>query len=90
MDKHFLANAEALVSLTEQYAQIKALIHGHVHSPLRQLIGENSTLSYGCPSTCWQWEMQLAFGVSNDAPGYQVIELHEDGVVDVSIERVEH
>jgi len=34
--------------------------------------------------------MQLAFGVSNDAPGYQVIELHEDGVVDVSIERVEH
>lgn len=90
MDKHFLANAEALVSLTEQYAQVKALIHGHVHSPLRQLIGENSTPSYGCPSTCWQWEMQLGFGVSNDAPGYQVIELQEDGVVDVSIERVEH
>jgi len=88
MDKHSLANAERVVSLSEQYSQIKALIHGHVHSPLRQNIGQSNTPSFGCPSTCWQWEMQPEFGVSNALPGYQVVHLTNDGDVKVSVKRV--
>lgn len=89
MDKHFLSNAQRVVTLTEEHPQIKALIHGHVHSPLRQKIGANNTPSYGSPSTCWQWEMQSEFGVSNEASGYQVVNLMDDGSVDVVVNRVE-
>ncbi|WP_394223712.1 metallophosphoesterase [Alteromonas gracilis] len=88
MDKHFLANAKRVVSLSERYPQVKALIHGHVHSPLRQHIGQGATPSFGSPSTCWQWEMQQEFGVSHELPGYQVISLFDDGGITVSIERV--
>lgn len=85
MDKHFLANAQHLELLINEYPQIKALIHGHIHSPLRQKIGANSTPSYGSPSTCWQWQMRAEFGVSEASPGYQVINLMDDGTVDVRV-----
>lgn len=89
MDKHELTSAQKIVALTEKYSQIKILIHGHVHSPLRQSISINDTPSYGSPSTCWQWKMQAEFGVCNEAPGYQVVELHEHGAVNVTVKRVE-
>ncbi|MEC8903971.1 MAG: metallophosphoesterase [Pseudomonadota bacterium] len=88
MDKHSLVDAQRLVSLTDEYPQIKALLHGHVHSPLRQQIGVNKTLSYASPSTCWQWEMRPEFGVSNEAPGYQVMSLMDGGSVGVKVVRV--
>ena len=87
MDKHSLVDAQRLVSLTDEYPQLKAFLHGHVHSPLRQQIGKHNTPSYGAPSTCWQWEMRPEFGVSNEAPGYQVMNLMDDGSVDVSVVR---
>jgi len=83
-----LVDAQRLVSLTDEYPQIKAFLHGHVHSPLRQLIGVNKTLSYASPSTCWQWEMRPEFGVSNEAPGYQVMSLMDGGTVGVKVVRV--
>jgi len=88
MDKHSLVDAQGLVSLTDEYPQIKAFLHGHVHSPLRQQIGKHNTPSYGSPSTCWQWEMRPDFGVSNEAPGYQVMNLMGDGTVNVTVVRV--
>ena len=88
MDKHFLINAERLVSLADDHPQLRAFVHGHVHSPLRQHVGKHQTPSYGSPSTCWQWEMQHEFGVSSDAPGYQVFKLNDDGSVDVRVIRV--
>ena len=88
MDKHFLANAKRLELLINEYPQIKALVHGHIHFPLRQKIGANNTPSYGSPSTCWQWQMRAEFGVSEDAPGYQVINLMDDGTVDVRVTEV--
>lgn len=88
MDKHFLANAQHLELLINEYPQIKALIHGHIHSPLRQYIGTNSTPSYGSPSTCWQWRMRTEFGVSEDSPGYQLINLMDNGTVDVRVAEV--
>ena len=88
MDKHALHNAKALEGLVSRTKQVKALIHGHIHSSLRQHIGDNATPSYGAPSTCWQWEMQAEFGVSREAPGYQIISLHSDGIVEVDVKRL--
>lgn len=87
MDKHFLDNREAVEQLSSDFSQIKAIIHGHIHFPLRQQIGSANTPSYGCPSTCWQWQMQAKFGVSDEAPGYQVVELSSNGDVAVETKR---
>ncbi|BFT29119.1 3',5'-cyclic-AMP phosphodiesterase [Alteromonas sp. D210916BOD_24] len=88
MDKHALHNAQSLEVFVSRTAQVKALIHGHIHSSLRQHIGDSATPSYGCPSTCWQWEMQAEFGVSREAPGYQILSLHSDGIVEVDVKRL--
>ena len=88
MDKHSLANGQQIAALIDEHPQVKAVIHGHVHSPLRQQIGVNKTRSYASPSTCWQWEMRPEFGASNEAPGYQVMSLMDDCTVDVKVVRV--
>lgn len=88
MDKHVLEKSERVELLVSQHSNIKALLHGHVHSPIRQRVGELGTPSFGCPSTCWQWAMQDAFGTSNEAPGYQCVALGDDGTVHVEVKRV--
>lgn len=88
MDKHNLVNAEDLIQWLEDVKGIANVIHGHVHSSLRQCVGKRRINSYGCPSTCWQWEMQPDFAVSNERPGYQVIELHDNGHAEVTVKRI--
>ena len=89
MDKHSLFKAELIEAMASKYAQIKGFIHGHVHHPLRQQVGNYDTPSFGAPSTCWQWEMQATFGVSENNPGYQVIQLHNNGSVRCEVHRIE-
>lgn len=89
MDKHRLFNAERIEAMASKYAQIKGFIHGHVHHPLRQQVGDYKTPSFGAPSTCWQWEMQTTFGVSENSPGYQVIQLHSDGGLSCEVYRTD-
>ena len=88
MDKHALAGAEYIEALVSRQSGIKAVLHGHVHSPIRQHIGERGTPSYGCPSSCWQWAMQETFGTSEESPGYQQFTLCYDGTVEVNVRRV--
>ena len=89
MDKHRLFNAERIDAMASKYTQIKGFIHGHVHHPLRQQVGGHETPSFGSPSTCWQWEMQTTFGVSESNPGYQVIQLHSDGSLSCEVYRTD-
>lgn len=88
MDKHELVNADAFALWLEGLPQIRAVLHGHVHSPLRQVIGANNCLSFGAPSTCWQWELTPDFNVSAEGPGYQLFSLYDDGNLECEIKRV--
>lgn len=89
MDKHLLRGADAITTLLSQHSQIKAVLHGHVHAPLRYALGAHDTPVYGCPSTCWQWAMQEEFSVTNEAPGYQLIHLGDDGSVNAEVRRIQ-
>ena len=88
MDKHALEGAEQIEALASAQPGIKAVLHGHVHSPIRQSIGHYATPSFGCPSSCWQWAMEEAFGISNEDPGYQSIMLSDNGDITVDVRRV--
>ncbi|WP_421133543.1 metallophosphoesterase family protein [Alteromonas sp. A079] len=88
MDKHELVNADEFVTWLDTQPQIRAILHGHVHSPLRQVIGNNRCLSFGAPSTCWQWELTPDFNTSAEGPGYQLFSLYDDGNLMCEVKRV--
>jgi len=89
MDNHSLSDAGLIEQLASNHNVLKVIVHGHVHSPLRYALGNSNTPVFGCPSTCWQWAMQSDFGVTNEAPGYQLIQLSDDGSVSVKVIRVD-
>lgn len=88
MDNHSLSDAGLIEQLASNYSALKVIVHGHVHAPLRYTLGDFNTPVYGCPSTCWQWAMQSDFGVTNEVPGYQLIQLSDDGSVGVKVVRI--
>jgi len=89
MDKHDLANAGEFLSWVEEGIPLAAIIHGHVHSPLRYTLGTNNKVPVmGCPASCWQWEMSPEFALSDEQPGYQLIRLHGDGTLTCDIKRI--
>ena len=88
MDTHNLQNPEHLIYWLKQQAAVKALIHGHVHTPLRQCVEATKTPIFGAPSTSWQWQMSADFAVSKLAPGYQILTLYPTGNLSVEIERI--
>jgi len=68
---------------------IRGIIHGHVHYPIFDELGEEHKVPvFGAPSTCWQWAMTSDFGVSELTPGGQIITLHDTGAVTRHIERL--
>ncbi|ANB26048.1 hypothetical protein A6F57_13125 [Alteromonas stellipolaris] len=88
MDKHDLANAGEFLNWVEEGIPLVAIIHGHVHSPLRYTLGTNNKVPVmGCPASCWQWEMAPEFALSDEQPGYQLIRLHDNGTLTCDIKR---
>ncbi|MCW8090545.1 metallophosphoesterase family protein [Alteromonas sp. ASW11-130] len=86
MDTHALYNREGLIDFVKKAAQVKLLIHGHVHFPLKRTIDKKPVL--GVPSTCWQWKMTKEFNVSTEKPGLRIIDLHNDGSWTTQIRRL--
>lgn len=77
MDKHGWTNSQAFIDKTQQLAQIKVIIYGHIHQVCETRVGAADFLS--CPSTCWQWKNSQSFGISNESPGFRLINLMPDG-----------
>lgn len=88
MDTHNLRNPERLINWLKHQREVKALIHGHVHTPLRQFVDATKIPIFGAPSTSWQWQMSVDFSVSTLSPGYQILTLHPTGNLSVEIERI--
>ncbi|MDO6565754.1 metallophosphoesterase [Alteromonas sp. 1_MG-2023] len=89
MDKHDLANADVFLQWLDSGVPLAAIIHGHVHSPLRYTLGANNPIPVmGSPASCWQWGMTSDFALSNEQPGYQFIKLHDDGTLTCDIKRI--
>ena len=89
MDTHELCNASEFVTWVTQTPNIKGIIHGHVHNPLSNYVGEHHRIPVlAAPASCWQWEMTDSFSLSDEPPGYQIIALHDDGVITNDVRRI--
>ncbi len=83
MDGMRLQNHAEFLAILEQAPQVKLTVCGHLHQALHWRFG--STDLYSCPATCFQFDLPSPrFGLTDQAPGYQIIELAENGGHQVS------
>ncbi|AVB22289.1 MULTISPECIES: 3',5'-cyclic-AMP phosphodiesterase [Pseudomonas syringae group] len=82
-----LRNADALFTVLDQFAQVKALLWGHVHQEFDQV--RNGVRLLASPSTCIQFAPgSVDFKVDTLAPGYRWLRLHDDGRLETGVSRV--
>lgn len=82
-----IRNPEALFAVTDRYAQVRALLWGHIHQEFDQL--RNGVRLLASPSTCVQFAPgSEEFQVDQEAPGYRWLRLHADGRLDTAVSRV--
>ncbi|MFT4940540.1 MAG: Icc protein [Paraglaciecola sp.] len=77
MDKHEWLNRSDFIAIVRANPQVKGVIYGHIHHASEHLIGKCRLMS--APSTCWQWTNQTDFAVSDELPGFRLLELGENG-----------
>ena len=86
MDRHEWLNRAEFMKVVAAHPQVNGVIYGHIHHASEQKIG--ACLFMSAPSTCWQWAMQAEFATSDELPGFRVIELSENGLINSEIWRV--
>lgn len=87
MDRLGLRNREALNSILHRHEQVKAVLFGHIHQEFSARAGHLFYL--GAPSTCVQFKPRsLLYAVDTLPPGYRVLNLHANGMLETQIEYV--
>lgn len=82
-----IRNPDALFAVTDRYAQVKAMLWGHVHQEFDQW--RNGVRLLASPSTCVQFAPgSEEFQVDHEAPGYRWLRLHADGQLHTGVSRV--
>lgn len=87
IDQYVISNARQLLDTLSDYAQVKALVWGHVHQEFNDQHAHYSL--HATPSTCIQFKPHsAAFALDDTMPGYRWFNLHADGRLETGVERV--
>ncbi|PID43827.1 MAG: 3',5'-cyclic-AMP phosphodiesterase [Proteobacteria bacterium] len=88
LDAIGLHNRDRLFDILGQYDHVRAVLWGHIHQELDQIIDNIRYLA--TPSTCVQFAPKTRdFTVDDQAPGYRWLELHPGGDIHSGVIRVE-
>jgi len=86
MDKIGLHNRDELFEIVNRYANVRALVWGHIHQELDDEIGDLAIMA--TPSTCVQFLPESDdFAVDSSVPGYRWFSLHPNGTIDTGVIR---
>ncbi len=87
LDEQQVGNAEAFFNIIDQFANVRAIVWGHVH---QEFVGErNGVELYAVPSTCIQFKPHCErFTVDAVSPGYRWFDLYPDGRIVTEVSRV--
>lgn len=87
IDPQRVANAEQFWAALAPFAQVRAVLCGHVHQQFEVLRGDIRVIT--SPSTCVQFAPGSAdFRVDGVPPGYRWLDLYPDGRIDTEVVRV--
>ena len=82
-----LENPEDLFAVIDKYKKVQALIWGHIHQEFRTK--RRDVILYGSPSTCIQFKPgSETYARDELGPGYSVLQLYEDGRVEIDTQRL--
>ena len=85
IDRHGLQNKTQFWQAVEASCQVKAIACGHVHNgvTLSKVKGNESIPLFTCPATSVEFDRHSKdFSVTTQGPGYQVLQLNDDGNID--------
>ena len=88
LDQHILKNSQPFLDLIAPFANVRAVLAGHVHQACDIL--HNGVRFMTTPSTCVQFKPNSDdFALDTAAPGYRYLSLNKDGNISTCIERIE-
>ena len=87
MDGIGLRNADDFFSILDRHQSVRAVVYGHIHQTLDF---DRRGVRYLCtPSTCIQFKQAVTdFALDDRNPAYRWLQLHPDGRIETSVERV--
>jgi len=89
IDTMALDNPDDFFRILDHHPQVRGVLWGHVHQEFSGVRKEVKLM--GSPSTCIQFLPGSAeFAMDSLTPGFRRLELHPDGRIDTSVERVAH
>jgi Icc protein len=87
LDAWGLRNADELLNRIESDTRVKAVLCGHVHQEAD--VKQDRVRLLAAPSTCFQFRPKSSEAeLSDEAPGYRWIDLHENGEIVTGINRL--
>lgn len=87
LDRHRIANADALLAVLAGCERARGYLGGHVHQEVDQRVGALRILA--SPSTCFQFApASERFALDDAAPGWRWLTLRADGVIDTRVARL--
>ena len=74
--------------IVDQYPQVRGIFWGHIHQQFE--VDRKGVKLRSVPSTCIQFLPRSDdFALDTIAPGYRMIDLHDDGRIHTEVRRVE-
>jgi Icc protein len=88
LDTQRLADADEFFAIVDRFPEVRGIFWGHIHQQFE--IERNGVLLRSVPSTCIQFKPKSDdFALDTIAPGYRMIDLHDDGRIETEVKRVE-
>ena len=90
IDPQHIDNGEAVIALSEQYSQLKALVSGHVHQAVDRKLSTASDARMLCtPATSVQFKPACHdFTLDDQMPGFRWFQLQSNGQFTTGVERI--
>ena len=89
LDSVGLENGDKLLELTTRAGNVRAMLFGHAHQAFDEMVNNIRLLC--TPSTCRQFKPGSdVFAVDDEPPAYRMLELHDDGTIETSIQQVNY
>ncbi|BCL34594.1 3',5'-cyclic adenosine monophosphate phosphodiesterase CpdA [Nostoc sp. MS1] len=87
LDASCLQNSSEFFAIVDRHPQVKIVLFGHIHQEFHQ---QRHSINYlGTPSTCYQFQQESpTYVISDELPGFRVLNLYSDGTWETKIERV--
>ncbi|OOH90817.1 3',5'-cyclic-AMP phosphodiesterase [Pasteurellaceae bacterium 15-036681] len=89
LDQHILANVDEFAQVLQQFPNVKAILHGHIHQEV-----DRKWLDYrvfATPSTCIQFKANHdEFGLDPRPQGWRELNLMPDGTIETLVRRLGH